>query len=148
MLDPAPAATMPDVLWKNASWVTPNESEAAFYLVGDELEPEQAAKQLIVKGAAGVILKRGAEGSYLMQAGGGAVWIPPFHVKAVDTVGAGDAFNGAFAVALLEGMDPVMAAKYGSAAAAVSVTRPGAQDAMPTRAEVEAVMATKAGTRV
>jgi ribokinase len=129
------------VLWKNASWVTPNETEAAFYLVGDELEPEQAAKQLLAKGAAGVILKRGAEGSYLMKAGGGAEWIPPFHVKAVDTVGAGDAFNGAFAVALLEGKDAPTAARFGSAAAAVSVTRHGAQDAMPTRAEVEALMA-------
>jgi ribokinase len=142
MLDPAPAATMPDALWKNSSWVTPNETEAAFYLVGDELEPEQAAKQLLAKGAAGVILKRGSEGSYLMQAGGkSAMWIPPFHVKAVDTVGAGDAFNGAFAVALMEGNDAFTAARFGSAAAAVSVTRKGAQDAMPTRAEVEALVA-------
>jgi ribokinase len=141
MLDPAPAAKIPDVLWKNTSWVTPNETEAAFYLAGDELEPEQAAKQLLAKGVAGVVLKRGAEGSYLMESGGGAAWVTPFAVKAVDTVGAGDCFNGAFAVALLEGKDALTAAKFASAAAAVSVTRAGAQEAMPTRAEVEALIA-------
>ncbi len=144
MLDPAPAAKMPDLLWKNTNWVTPNETEAAFYLSGEDLEPEQAAKQLLAKGVDGVILKRGAEGSYLLKAGGGAEWIPPYQVKAVDTVGAGDSFNGAFAVALMEGKDPVTAAKFASAAAAVSVTRPGAADAMPTRDEVEALFS--AGT--
>jgi len=59
-------------------------------------------------------------------------------VKAVDTVGAGDCFNGAFAVGLLEGNDPWTAARFASAAAAISVTRPGAQASMPSRAEVDA----------
>jgi ribokinase len=140
MLDPAPAAKIPDILWKNSRWVTPNETEAAYYLVGDELEPEQATKQLQAKGAEGVILKRGEQGSYVADVGGSAVWIPPFHVKAVDTVGAGDAYNGAFAVALLEGKDVLSAAKFASAAAAVCVTRSGAQDSMPRRSEVEALI--------
>ena len=61
----------------------------------------------------------------------------PFLFEAVDTVAAGDCFNGAFAVALLEGSDPWAAARFASAAAALSVTRPGAQASMPTRAEVE-----------
>jgi ribokinase len=60
-----------------------------------------------------------------------------FKVEAVNTVGAGDCFNGAFAAALLEGNDPFAAARFASAAAAISVTRPGAQASMPTRAEVD-----------
>jgi ribokinase len=74
-------------------------------------------------------------------AGGSADWVKPFRVQAVDTVGAGDCFNGAFAVALLEGNDPFAAARFAAAAAAISVTRAGAQASMPTRAEVDAFLA-------
>jgi ribokinase len=70
--------------------------------------------------------------------------VPPFPVDAVDTVGAGDCFNGAFAVALLEGNDPWAAARFASAAAAISVTRKGAQVSMPNRADVDAFMAERA----
>jgi ribokinase len=83
------------------------------------------------------VLKRGAEGAYVAMAGGEAGWVRAFHVEAVNTVGAGDCFNGAFAAALLEGNDPFAAARFASAAAAISVTRPGAQASMPTRAEVD-----------
>jgi len=140
ILDPAPASDVPKELWKSVSWVTPNETEAAFYLVGDEPEPDDAARQFLSKGVSGVILKRGSEGSYIAQSGGHASWVPPFYVQAVDTVGAGDAYNGGFAVSLLEGHDPATAARFASAAAAVSVTKPGAQNAMPTRAEVEQLL--------
>jgi ribokinase len=142
ILDPAPASDIPKEIWKNVTWVTPNETEAAFYLVGDEPEPDDCARQFLSKGVAGVILKRGSEGSYVAQTAGSAAWVPPFYVKAVDTVGAGDAYNGGFAVSLLEGHDPATAARFASAAAAISVTKPGAQDAMPTRAEVDALLAT------
>jgi ribokinase len=84
-----------------------------------------------------VALKRGGEGAYLAVAGGKADWAPAFTVQAVDTVGAGDCFNGAFAVALLEGKDPWAAARFASAAAAISVTRKGAQASMPSRSEVD-----------
>jgi ribokinase len=67
--------------------------------------------------------------------------VPAFKVDAIDTVGAGDCFNGAFAVALLEGKDPWTAARFASAAAAISVTRRGAQASMPSRAEVDAFLA-------
>ncbi len=142
ILDPAPASDIPKEIWKNVTWVTPNETEATFYLVGDEPEPDDAARQFLSKGVSGVLLKRGSEGSYIAQTGGTATWVPPFHVNAVDTVGAGDAYNGGFAVSILEGHDPATAARFASAAAAISVTKPGAQDAMPTRAEVEALLAT------
>jgi ribokinase len=140
MLDPAPAAPLASEVWLQTAWLTPNETEAALY-VGDGLEPEEAARQLLARGLRGVVLKRGAEGAYVAVAGGKAAWIRPFRVEAVDTVGAGDCFNGAFAVALLEGNDPWAAARFASAAAAISVTRRGAQASMPSRAEVDAFLA-------
>ena len=140
ILDPAPAAALPEAFWPLVSWVTPNETEAAFYL-GSDLAVEDAAKQLLTKGVGGVILKRGSEGAYVAPANGEARWVPPFKVQAIDTVAAGDCFNGAFAVALLEGRDPFEAARFASAAAAISVTRRGAQASMPTRLEVDQFLA-------
>jgi ribokinase len=136
MLDPAPAAPLPGETWNRLAWFTPNETEAALYL-GDSPKPEDGAQRLLARGPRGVVLKRGGEGAYVAVAGGKAAWVPPFHVDPVDTVGAGDCFNGAFAVALLEGNDPWTAARFASAAAAISVTRRGAQASMPSRAEVE-----------
>jgi ribokinase len=136
MLDPAPAATLPDAVWSQVAWFTPNETEAAFF-VGDGLETEEAAKRLLAKGLPGVVLKRGGDGAYVAVARGKAAWVKPFKVDAIDTVGAGDCFNGAFAVALLEGKDPWAAARFANAAAAISVTRRGAQASMPSRAEVD-----------
>lgn len=149
MLDPAPAAPLPEEIWKRLSWFTPNETEAAFYL-GCAMEPETAAKEFLNRGVRGVVLKRGAEGAYVAtqvpKAGPGAPssvadvrteWVPAFKVEPVDTVGAGDCFNGAFAVALMEGSDPWEAARFASAAAVISVTRRGAQASMPARAEVD-----------
>jgi ribokinase len=140
MLDPAPAAPLPEAIWSQVTWFTPNETEAALY-VGDELAEEDSAKRLLGRGLRGVVLKRGSKGAYVAVAGGKAAWVRPFPVEAVDTVGAGDSFNGAFAVALLEGHDPFAAARFASAAAAISVTRRGAQASMPTRAEVDAFLA-------
>jgi ribokinase len=140
MLDPAPAAPLPDAVWNQVAWFTPNETEAAFYL-GDDFSPEDGAKRLLARGLTGVVLKRGGEGSYVAVAGGQAAWVKPFQVEAIDTVGAGDCFNGAFAVALLEGLDPWAAARFASAAAAISVTRRGAQASMPTRRDIEEFLA-------
>jgi ribokinase len=136
MLDPAPAAPLPDVVFSQIAWFTPNETEAAFYL-GEDQTPEDGAQHLLARGLKGVVLKRGGDGSYVAVSGGKAVWVPAFAVQAIDTVGAGDCFNGAFAVALLEGNDPWAAARFASAAAAVSVTRRGAQASMPSRADVD-----------
>ena len=136
MLDPAPAAQLPEAIWSQIAWFTPNETEAAFYL-GENVNTEDSAKQLLARGLKGVVLKRGGEGCYVAVADGKAAWVPAFKVEAIDTVAAGDCFNGAFAVALLEGLDPWLAARFASAAAAISVTRRGAQASMPTRTEVE-----------
>ena len=89
-------------------------------------------------------LKRGGDGAYVAVAGGKSGWVPAFKVQTVDTVGAGDCFNGAFAVTLLEGKDPWEAARFASAAAAISVTRKGAQAPMPLSNEVDDFLATHA----
>jgi ribokinase len=140
MLDPAPAAALPDATWSQVAWFTPNETEASYYL-GNTFQTAEAAEKLLARGLGGVVLKRGSEGAYIAAAGRARVFVPPFKVKAVDTVGAGDCFNGAFAVALLEGRDPPAAARFASAAAALSVTRRGAQASMPRRSEVDNFLA-------
>jgi ribokinase len=140
MLDPAPAAPLPESVWPRVTWFTPNESEAELY-VGNGLAVGDSAKQLLAKGVKGVVLKRGSEGAYVCVAEGKDGSVPAFAVNAIDTVGAGDCFNGAFAVGLLEGLDPVRAARFASAAAAISVTRRGAQASMPSRSEVDEFLA-------
>lgn len=139
MLDPAPAADLPERFWRQVAWFTPNETEAAHY-VGDGPEAEEIAQRLLAKGVRGVALKRGGEGAFVAVEGGRAEWVRPFKVNAIDTVAAGDCFNGAFAVALLEGKDPWAAARFANAAAAICVTRKGAAASMPTRAEVDAFL--------
>jgi ribokinase len=141
MLDPAPAASLPEDIWRQVAWFTPNETEAASYLKNTEEPPEVAAQQLLERGLKGLVLKRGGEGSYVAVAGGKAAWVSAFKVEVIDTVGAGDCFNGAFAVGLLEGLDPCAAARFASAAAAISVSRRGAQASMPSRAKVEEFLA-------
>jgi len=140
MLDPAPAASLSRPVWKQVAWFTPNESEAAFYLE-DGSSPESVAQHLLDRGLGAVALKRGAEGAYVATADGKTGWVKPYAVDAIDTVAAGDCFNGAFAVALLEGKDPWCAARFACAASAISVTRRGAQASMPARADVDAFLA-------
>jgi ribokinase len=145
MLDPAPAAALSNPVWKQVAWFTPNETEAAFYLDNGS-DPEPISRELLARGLKGVVLKRGAEGAYVAVAGGKAGWVRPFPVDAIDTVAAGDCFNGAFAVALLEGKDPWAAARFACAASAISVTRRGAQASMPTRSDLNAFMTDRGET--
>jgi ribokinase len=136
MLDPAPATALPHELLKHVTWFTPNETEAAFFIENDAV-----ANGLRGKGLSGIVLKLGSKGAYIAPPGGEAVSIQPFAVSAVDTTAAGDCFNGAFAVGLLLGKESSEAARFAAAAAAISVTRAGAQSSMPTMAEVEAMLA-------
>jgi ribokinase len=140
ILDPAPAASLDARILQQVAWFTPNETEAAFYLDGFN-DPETAARNLLSRGVKGVVLKRGAEGAYVSASTVNSARVPAFRAVAVDTVAAGDCFNGAFAVALLEDGDPIAAARFASAAAAISVTRSGAQASLPTRKEVDAFLA-------
>ncbi len=131
LLDPAPAQPLPDHLYPLIDWLTPNQSELVA-LAG--AAGEAGARVLRDRGAHNVIVKMGAAGALVVTAAG-ATLVPAFNVTAVDTTAAGDVFNAAFAIALVEGQAPVDAAGFAAAAAAVSVTRRGAQPSLPTRAE-------------
>jgi ribokinase len=142
ILDPAPAQELPASLFQQVAWFTPNETEAAFYLghkVSDG-KVNSAASELMRKGPKGVILKLGSKGSYFAQASGNEAQIKAFPVHAIDSTGAGDAFNGAFAAAIMLGQSRLEAAMFASAAAAISVTRAGAQESMATAEEVNQML--------
>ncbi len=145
ILDPAPAKKIPAELFKNVEWFTPNETEAAFFTgeaePSDDVDnPSALAKILMNKGAKGVVLKLGSRGVYVATDSGIAEMLHSFAVKAVDTTAAGDAFNGAFATGLMMNRTPVESARFAAAAAAISVTRAGAQPSMPAIAEVEQML--------
>ncbi len=138
MLDPAPAIPLPEGLLASCTWITPNETEAAFYIQPQPPSPPAMLRAFRSLGATGVILKLGARGVYLGTPDGQEIAQPAFPVEPVDTTAAGDAFNGAFAAALLlRGESPAASARFASAAAAISVTRHGAQPSMPSMEEVE-----------
>jgi ribokinase len=143
MLDPAPAAELPSSLAGSVRWFTPNETEAAFYTRNhhDKHSPEDVAQALLGLGWPGVVLKLGAKGAYLAGKDGLASRVDAYPVRALDTTAAGDAFNGAFATGLMLGMSAAESAKFAAAAAAVSVTRAGAQPSMPTFDDVEKFLA-------
>ncbi|WP_263416017.1 ribokinase [Terriglobus albidus] len=139
ILDPAPVAALPEELLRAVTWLTPNETEAA-QLVAGSMEPRQTAERLLAMGCRNVALKLGERGAFLMGADCEPTPVPALPVKAVDTTAAGDCFNGAFATRLLAGDSPEVAARYANAAAAISVTRLGAQVSMPSRNEVEGLL--------
>ncbi len=143
LLNPAPATTVPERMLGLCDYVTPNEVEASAMTglpVGSEAEARAAARALRERGAGAAVLTLGAEGALFDGSGGGHL-VPAFRAgPVVETTGAGDAFNGAFAVALAEGRGPRQAVRFGCAAAGLSVTRPGTALSMPHRAEVEALL--------
>lgn len=141
MLDPAPARKLPGELLQKVTWFTPNETEAAFYASATSTDsPSSIARKLMDQGTAKVLLKLGAKGAYIADGGGAGEAIKPYNVKAVDTTAAGDCFNGAFATALCRGKGRAESARYAAAAAAIAVTRLGAQPSMPNSAEVQAML--------
>jgi ribokinase len=142
MLDPAPARELPAAVLTRTQWFTPNETEAGFYSTNSSQtdSPAKVVELLLALGPKAVLLKLGSRGVYLADHDGVGNQIDGFHVSAVDTTAAGDAFNGAFATALLLGDSPVESARFATAAAAVSVTRPGAQPSMATMHEVEILL--------
>lgn len=141
ILDPAPAIELPPVVMRQARWFTPNETEAAFFCAGHSTDqPEAIARMLLARGPQAVALKMGRRGVYLADRDGLNQQVDAFAVRALDTTAAGDAFNGAFATALMLGNNPVDSARFAAAAAAVSVTRSGAQPSMPTLSEVQEML--------
>ncbi|WP_027166443.1 ribokinase [Mesorhizobium sp. WSM3224] len=144
ILNPAPAATLPDSIYALCDYVTPNETEAEG-LTGIKVssidDARRAADSLLAKGAGAVIVTLGENGALLHTKSRsehvGAVNAGPV----VETTGAGDAFNGGLAAALAKGVEPLEAVRFACAVAGISVTRPGTAPSMPTLKEVEALLA-------
>ena len=144
ILNPAPAAPLDNAIYKFCDYVTPNESEASMLTgieVVDLASARKAAEVFLQKGVGTALITLGSNGS-LLHTRGMSLHIPVFAAgKVVDTTGAGDAFNGGFAAALARGDSPEIAARFGSATAGISVTRPGTAPSMPMREETEALLA-------
>ncbi len=141
ILNPAPAQPLSDELISKLFIITPNENEAELLTgvkVTDELTGAKAAKILMQKGAKMVIVTLGAKGAFLLS-DEEEILIPSNKVHAVDTTAAGDTFNGALTVALAEGMEIKTAIKFANQAAAISVTRMGAQSSQPYRSEIKPI---------
>ena len=139
MLDPGPVRPVPKELLNLCDVITPNETEAQALVNFPVTGPKSAAEAALVlldMGIGTVVVKLGAQGAYFANSSIGGLLLP-FDVTAMDSVAAGDAFNGALAVSLTEGKDLREAVTIACAAGALSVTKTGAQDSMPERELVE-----------
>jgi len=144
ILNPAPAAPLDDAILRLCDYLTPNESEAEGLTglpVTTVAEAERAADALLARGVGAVVVTLGGNGA-LYRDRQQSVHVPVISAgPVVETTGAGDAFNGGFAVALSEGREVIEAVRFGCATAGISVTRPGTAPSMPSRAEIEALLA-------
>lgn len=150
LLDPAPAQALPAEILRHTTWLTPNESETRILMkhfgfdLSEDISGTDAmasiAGRFLSAGVRNVILKLGARGVYLSGKDVEPSFVESFPMEPVDTTAAGDCFNGAFAYALMDGMEPASAARFACAAAAISVTRQGAQPSMPGLDEVQALV--------
>ena len=142
ILDPGPVRPIPQEFFPFCTVITPNETEAQA-LVGfpvvDRTSAAQAAEELLAKGVGVAVVKLGAQGVYFATANGGD-FVTPFQVDAIDSVAAGDAFNGALAVSMAVGATLEQSVRMAAAAGALAVTKSGAQDSMPYRKEVEELL--------
>jgi ribokinase len=142
LLNPAPARALPRSLLERVYLLTPNESEAerlTGMVVNTERSAARAADKLLKTGVSNVVITMGSRGAFV--AGNGVRhMVRGLPVKAVDTTGAGDVFNGALAVAIAEGRPLLESARFANAAAACSVTRTGAQPSAPSRRDINAML--------
>lgn len=139
LLNPAPATVLPADVLRLVDVLTPNESEAAHLAGCSEYIATEVLPRLQARGPSSVIVTLGSRGCDVLTDEQGQ-HVPSFPVEAVDTTGAGDCFNGALAVALARGLKLAEAARYANAAAALAVTRFGAQASMPTDEAVQQFM--------
>jgi ribokinase len=144
ILNPAPAQPLPESIYRHIDYITPNETETAALTgvaVSTLADAEKAADAFLARGVRNAVITLGAQGVFVKNAHTCA-HVPAVDAgKVVETTGAGDAFNGGFAVALSEGMDLVAAARFGCATAGISITRPGTAPSMPTRDEIDELLA-------
>jgi ribokinase len=140
ILNPAPGCKLPDTIFQHCDYITPNESEAEVLTgirVTSLVDAERAADVLLSRGVRNAVITLGAQGVLVKNATTRQHLPACFAGEVVETTGAGDAFNGGFAVALSENKDIVQAARFGCAVAGISVTRPGTAPSMPSRKEVD-----------
>jgi len=143
VLNPAPYSQLPEEIFQYISLFIPNETELAAFSgiqVTDQESAQKAAAVLFEKGVGKMIVTMGSKGSLILD-GGEAKFVQARKVQAVDTTGAGDTYCGSLCVALAEGKSIVEAAEFASASSALSVTKMGAQTAIPVRSAIEAFMA-------
>ena len=144
IFNPAPAEPVPDALYTLCDYVTPNESEAALLtgIAVTSLDDARRAGDVFLGRGVGMALITLGENGALLHSRSQSLHVPAFNAgPVVETAGAGDAFNGGFAAALARGEPPDRAARFASALAGISVTRPGTAPSMPMLAEVEALLA-------
>jgi ribokinase len=144
MLNPAPARDLDDAFFAAVDFLTPNETEAQLLTgvtVHDVDSARQAALQLLARGLRHVVITLGDKGA-LLATGDRTQHVPGFSVHTVDTVAAGDAFNGALATKIAQGFSLEEAVVYANAVGALAVTRPGAIPSLPTAQEVEEFLRT------
>ncbi len=150
ILNPAPYIEVPPSLFDGVDYVTPNETEAeqlTGVAVNTVEDCRSAAKKLLDMGVKNVIITLGVKGAFYTN-GKRELIVPSVKVKAVETTGAGDAFNGGLATALAEGMPIERALQFATCTAAISVTRLGSSPSMPYRAEILALMQKEYGETV
>jgi ribokinase len=147
ILNPAPYIDIDKSVFDGVDYVTPNESEAEQFTgiaVNTVEDCRAAAQKFFELGVKNVVITLGVRGAYFND-GQREITVPALKVKAVETTGAGDAFNGGFVTAICEGMDVETALKFANCTAAISVTRLGAAQSMPSREEIDAFMKEKYG---
>lgn len=138
ILNPAPYLKVPQEVLEGVDYITPNETEAEEFtgIKVDSLEDcRSAAKKFMEMGVKNVIITLGVRGSFFTD-GEQEIVVPALKVKAVETTGAGDAFNGGFATAIAEGLPIEVALKFATCTSAISVTRRGSSPSMPQREEI------------
>ena len=146
ILDPAPVRDVPDGFYDAVTILTPNQGEASAMAnveVTNTASAKHAARAIRSSGTETVIVTLGDRGAWV-ESEGISELLEPFEVDVVATVAAGDAFNGGLGTGIASGLNLLKSARLGMAAAALSVTKDGAQDAMPTMAEVDALVASQA----
>ncbi|NDJ54071.1 MAG: ribokinase [Chloroflexi bacterium] len=144
ILNPAPSRPLQESLLESVAVLVPNEPEMGLLTgmpVATMSQMEKAARGLLKRGPGAVVVTLGSRGALVVEEDQPGVHLQPHAVRSIDATGAGDAFVGALAVGLAEGLSLVEAAKLANGTAALSVKVPGAQRAMPTRTDVERFIA-------
>ena len=144
ILNPAPAAKLEKEVFPLIDYFTPNETEASFYLnkeITNEEDAKNSSKDLLDLGIKNVVITLGEKGVYF-QNKDDSLYVPPLDLgnKVVDTSGAGDAFNGAFATALCEDKSIQDSLIFANTFAGISTTRVGTAKSMPTREEIDKLL--------